>query len=101
MVGEATELAGLIAYERELGPGRVSLPLRAGRSGLLWQAAKLLGAAGLVAALLPGRSRARTVAMAALTTASSIAVRFAVMEAGKESAHDPRATFEPQRVSMP
>jgi hypothetical protein len=39
--------------------------------------------------------------MAALTTASSIAVRFAVMEAGKESAQDPRATFEPQRASMP
>ena len=101
VLGEATELAGMIAYERELGPGRVSRPLRAGRSGLLWQAAKLLGAAGLVAALVPGRSRAKTVAMAALTTASSIAVRFAVMEAGKESARDPRATFEPQRASMP
>jgi formate-dependent nitrite reductase membrane component NrfD len=101
LAGEATELVGMIAYERELGPGRVSRPLRTGRSGLLWKAAKLLGAAGLVAALVPGRSRARIVAMAALTTASSIAVRFAVMEAGKESAHDPRATFEPQRASMP
>jgi hypothetical protein len=88
--GEATERAA----DRD---ERVGRPLREGLSGDLWRGGKALTAAGLLVSLLPLPRRFRAVVAGALTTLASLAVRFAVFQAGKASARDPHATFEPQR----
>jgi formate-dependent nitrite reductase membrane component NrfD len=99
VAGKVAELASALALEREAAAVEVvAKPLKQGRSGVLWKASKLLTAASLALSLLPGeRSRTRTIAAAVLGTACGLAVRFAVMEAGKASAADPRATFQMQR----
>lgn len=92
IAGKVAELVAMEAVEEELGDDRVGEPYR---RSWLWGAAKVLTAASLGASLLGGR-RLR-VASALLGTAGAIAMRVAVLDAGKASAADPRATFEPQR----
>lgn len=94
---KAAELALARAVEREIGGGEVGRPLRRGRSGALWAAGAALGAASLATTLLGGRRRRRLAG--ALGTAAALAMRFAVVEGGKRSARDPRATIEPQRAA--
>lgn len=74
---------------------RVVAPLREGRSGAMWKASRWL-AVGSLAATLVKRRRVAGV----LGTVSAVLARFAIVEAGKASAADPRATFEPQRAQM-
>ena len=70
-------------------------------SGALWKAAKALTAASLVTSLLPvGSKAARRRIAGVLGTAGAVAVRFALWQAGKSSARDPRATFESQRAGL-
>ena len=88
------ELVTGIAVER--AAGAVAAPLREGRSGRMWRGAKWLGVASLAATVLR-RSRLA----GALGTAAAVLGRFAIVEAGKASAADPRATFEPQRRLAP
>ena len=65
---------------------------REGRSGGMWRAATWLGAGSLIATL------ARRPRLAgALGTAAALIARLAVVDAGRASAADPRATFQPQR----
>lgn len=106
LAAKAAELAAMQAMELEVGPfARAGLPLRRGPSATLWTSAKVLTAASLLLTALPGRGRGRpprtprwrTLASAALATAGSICLRFAVVQAGRASARDPRATFEQQR----
>lgn len=97
---KGAELAAMRALERDVGHGRVGRPLRHGSSGTLWKTAKLLGIASLAASLWPGSSRRRGLLAGALGTAGALAMRFAIVEAGKASARDPRATFEPQRRQL-
>lgn len=106
LAGKVAELSALQAMELEVGRRfRAGLPLRRGASAALWTSAKVLTAASLLLAALPGPSRGRrrssprfrTVASAALATAGSICLRFAVVQAGRASARDPRATFDQQR----
>lgn len=100
LAGKIAEVAGMRAVQRALGRrAHVGESLRTGRAGVLWRAARLLSVAGLVATLLPPR-RGRHLAAGLLSTAGALAMRFAVVEAGKQSARDPRATFEPQREAM-
>lgn len=69
-----------------------------GRAGQLSRAAQLLATAG--AGLLAWRGRRSRLALVLgclLVLAGELALRFAVMEAGKQSARDPRYTVEPQR----
>jgi len=97
--GELAELASMAAVERETGRvDAVSRPLREGLSGSLWTAAKVLTAAGLAVALIPGRSRAKRVLQSFLGTAGALSLRFAVFQAGKASVRDPQATFRSQRA---
>ncbi|MBI4260331.1 MAG: polysulfide reductase NrfD [Actinobacteria bacterium] len=99
LAGKIAGMAAMVAVEKEASRvDRVGRPLREGVSGALWRSAKVLAGASLGLSLWPGRSRARTVARAVLGTAGAIAVRFAVMRAGKASAQDPRATFHMQRA---
>jgi hypothetical protein len=72
--------------------------LKEGLGGSLWRLAKVGSTAGLVLSLLPGRGRGKSLLSAALGTATALSLKFAVFHAGKASARDPRATFEPQRT---
>ena len=75
-------------------------PLKHGRSGRLWKAAKLCTAASLVLGVWPGQRKWMKVAGALLGSAGALLTRFAVFHAGKASARDPQATFQPQRQGM-
>lgn len=98
IAGKASELVAMHAVEHEAGDALQRRPLRRGRSGKLWLAAKVLGACSLAASTWPGGSRRRRWWAGALGTAGALAMRFAMLEAGKASAADPRATFVPQRA---
>lgn len=95
--------AGLLAERRmhvRLGPF-LAEPYRTGRAGLLTRAARAGALAGAALVAAGGRRRpgvART--GAALVLASELTLRFAVMEAGRQSARDPRYTVEPQRERL-
>lgn len=95
--GKTAELIGARAVERAADAAGVAQPLRTGASSAWWRASKWLGAASLVATAWPSRHRARSVIAGALGTAAAIAARFAIVEAGRASAADPRATFDLQR----
>jgi hypothetical protein len=86
------ELATGSAVERAARAVGLEAPLRDGRSGRLWRGAKWLGAASLAATVL---NRPRLAGL--LGTASALLGRFAIVDAGKASAADPRTSFEPQR----
>jgi formate-dependent nitrite reductase membrane component NrfD len=109
IAGKLAVLAAMGALEREVGrSARTAAPLHRGVAGALWKSAKALTGASLALMLLSARGRARparpqrwkTLASAALATAGSLCLRFAVVQAGRVSARDPRATFEPQRARL-
>ena len=90
-------LAAWVVEREAVRTPRVGRPLNEGVSGSLWAASKALTAASLV--LSAGSQRrpwARRLA-GATGTAAALATRFAVFQAGKSSARDPRATFHQQR----
>ncbi len=89
--------------ERDLAAApspRVVAPLRQGTSGALWKLASALTAASLVLSLVPGDSPRRRKARGLLGTLGALGVRFAIVQVGRASARDPRATFEPQRARV-
>jgi hypothetical protein len=95
------DLASERAVEREAERvERVARPLHEGRSGLILGASKALTAASLVVNLLPGRSRRKRAVAGAFGTAGALAVKFGIVEAGTQSARDPRATFHQQRAGQ-
>jgi hypothetical protein len=82
--------------QKRLGP-LTSEPYRRGKTARLNRLALMcaLGGAGTMA--LAGRRRAGAVAGGALLAAGSALQRFAVVEAGRISARDPKYTTLPQR----
>ncbi len=104
-VGRAADLVCSDLVSRDAGrTEQVALPLKQGRSGLLWNSAKVLTAASLGLSLFAGpnpkpATRKRDLQRAAgiLGTLGGLALRFAVIAAGKASARDPKATFHAQR----
>ena len=93
-IAKVTELAMTLALEAEISrTPRTAIPLRTGASGALWRAAQGFTAASLVLSLA---RRRRAAGM--LGTIGSLALRFALMAAGRRSARDPRAVFEQQRA---
>jgi formate-dependent nitrite reductase membrane component NrfD len=99
LFGKVGELAAAFALEREVGAVEaVARPYKEGRSGMLWRAAHACTAVSLLLSL-PRRRGHRREQLGALTgVAGSLLVKVAVMEAGKASAADPRATFHLQRA---
>jgi hypothetical protein len=98
-LGAATELAVDEVMRRRLGPiGDVYERERAGRFHRAARAATVTGAA--LVSLGGGRRRALAVAGSALLLAGSILTRWAVYEAGFQSARDPAATLGPQRARV-
>ncbi|MCP3103955.1 polysulfide reductase NrfD [Myxococcus sp. K15C18031901] len=101
LAGKVAELACGVAVVRDARRAPVvAKPFSEGTSGALWRTSRACSAAGLVLDALPGRRRWKQVAADTLTTAGAILARFAVFHAGKQSARDPRATFEPQRAGQ-
>lgn len=107
IAAKSCELAAMHAVERELGDGPAARPLQRDRAGRLWRGAKLLGVASLVATICvrPGRTRrsTRTMQLMAglLGTAGAVLMRFAVLEAGKAAARDPRVTLAQSDARRP
>jgi hypothetical protein len=96
VLGAVAELAAQRTMERRLG--RLAEPYREGLSGRLARASTALTASGAAAMAIGGRRRSRVErvgAIAALTGAAC--ARFAVLEAGRRSAADPRHVVRQQR----
>ena len=94
LAGKAGELVAGHMYERALEAkgGAVVRHVRTGRAGQLMRASRALTAASIVASLFEYRR-----ASGVLALGGALALRFGVVAAGRSSALDPRATFEPQR----
>lgn len=95
--GTAAKIAELlagVAYERALARkgSSVVTHVRQGRSGALFRTSQALTLGSLAASWLGARRLAGVLGLS-----GAAALRFAVTEAGRSSAVDPRATFEPQR----
>jgi hypothetical protein len=90
------ELVADILMRRELG--ELARPLHEGRAGRLGTAARVLSVAGAAGSALLGGSRLGAAASGLALMAGSACTRFAVFEAGMESAKDPRYTVQPQRA---
>jgi formate-dependent nitrite reductase membrane component NrfD len=99
IAGKLGDLAASAALEHEVGAVEaVARPYKEGRSGSLWRIAHGLTAVSLLLSLPRKRARRRERLSAVTGLAGSILVKVAVMEAGKASAADPRATFHLQRA---
>jgi polysulfide reductase-like protein len=99
VAGAAGELAATVAMERRLG--WLGEPYRTGEAGRSACAAKTLTAAGAGLMAARGRSRAGTVAGAALLLAGAMATRWSVYKAGFQSAADPKYVVGSQRARAP
>ncbi len=94
--GAVLELA--VEHKMEQAMGITAEPLHQGGAGRLMRLSKLLTLAGTAGTLLAGRhSRLAAAASGAALLAGSACLRFAVFEAGQDSARDPRYTVVPQR----
>ena len=95
IAGGSVELAGSALMERRLG--MLAEPYRQGLPGRLTKASRALTAGGLALTALGARwSPLRRLGGAALA-AGSVTLRFAVFEAGRASARDPKYTVVPQK----
>ncbi len=100
-MGKVGELVAGVAVQHDAARLEVlERPLKQGPSGRMWKAARACTAASLVLGVWPDRRKWMKVAGALLGTASAVLTRFAVFRAGKASASDPQATFQPQRQGM-
>jgi hypothetical protein len=99
VAGAAAELAvgQLLEQRLEPIPGNLVGAYRTGKAGRWNRLARALTAAGGFGALFAGRSRGAAVASGAALAAGSLATRFAVFEAGMQSAVDPQHVIAPQR----
>jgi formate-dependent nitrite reductase membrane component NrfD len=95
LAGAIVEELTSAVMERRLGD--VGGPYHSGRAGRYARTARSLTLAGTALGVLGGRRRATAGIGGALTLAGALCRRFAVFEAGFQSARDPRATVEPQR----
>lgn len=93
--GVLVENAAMLAMEKRLG--FIGEPYRRGLPGSLTRAAKAATTVGAALLWKGGRRRSTAVAGSALVLGGELLLRWAVFEAGFESARDPRYTVIPQR----
>ncbi|MBB2893202.1 NrfD/PsrC family molybdoenzyme membrane anchor subunit [Flexivirga oryzae] len=96
VLGVAGDLLATRYMERRMDPVAAE-PLHHGRPGTLLRWSERLAIAGGVGALLLGRNRVCAAVAGAALLGASACTRFGVLEAGINSAKDPRYTIEPQR----
>jgi formate-dependent nitrite reductase membrane component NrfD len=99
VAGAAVELAAGAVMERRLAalPGGVAEAYRTGKAGRWLRASRWLLGLGAAGAVTARRSRSLSAASGVLLMAGSLATRFGVFEAGRQSAADPAHTVGPQR----
>ena len=99
-VGRMAETVAALVFEHNAEQiTRVGRPLKEGVSGQLWKGSKLLSLVGLALGWLPGNGRGQRTVAALCTAMGALLLRYAITEAGKASARDPRATFQQQRLT--
>jgi formate-dependent nitrite reductase membrane component NrfD len=98
VAGSLGEVAANMMMGRRLG--ELAEPYRNGRAGMLSRAATACALAGAVIGMRRGRRRTGAVAAGALVMAGSLLERFAVLEAGRQSAADPKYVVKPQRERL-
>jgi hypothetical protein len=100
-VGAAVAELGIARrMETQLGPF-LAEPYKQGPAGVLTRASKSLVAVGAgILALRGKQSRRAAVAGSSVLLAGELMLRFAVWQAGKQSARDPKYTVEPQRARV-
>lgn len=96
IAGGLAELAAGRWMETQLG--ELAEPYHQGAAGRLRRVAMGLTAAGVAALAVAGRRRAAAVIGGGLVAAGAAVERFTVMEAGRQSARDPKYTVAPQRA---
>src|SRR5206468_1353662 len=98
VLGVALEQAAEQAMERTLG--ELAQPYHEGRAKQLSDLSRWSSVAGAAMAAVFGRRRAGAIVAGLLLLVGSAAERFAVAEAGKASAEDPKYTVQPQRERL-
>ncbi len=98
VAGALGEVAASTIMERRLG--ELAEPYHTGRAGILSKAASACALAGAAVGLLRGRRRRGAIISGALVAAGSLLERFAVLEAGRQSAADPKYVVKPQRERL-
>ena len=97
LAGVATELVAMHRLEEHLADLGIDEPVTSGQGAGKLRLAKGLVIAGGVGTLLAGRSRLVAVASGAALAAASALTRMGIVEAGMESASDPKYTVRVQR----
>ncbi|MGI8708980.1 MAG: NrfD/PsrC family molybdoenzyme membrane anchor subunit [Actinomycetota bacterium] len=98
IAARAAEIVAAYFVERDAARiPRVGRPLKEGLSGSMWAASKAMTAASLTLSAGGRRSTWARRLAGATGTGAALATRFAIFQAGKSSARDPRATFHQQR----
>jgi hypothetical protein len=98
-VSAALEVAAFERMKQTMGP-TLAEPLHEGRAGALVKASKVLTIGGAIGAVLFGGNRAGAALSGLALMAGSACTRFGVVEAGIESAKDPRYTVAPQKERL-
>ena len=94
--GAAGDLVADTVMEQRMDP-TVAETLHQGQAGTMLQASKALTAAGGLGALVLGGHRAGAVVSGVALLAGSALTRLGIVQAGLDSAKDPRYTIEPQK----
>ncbi|NLG23626.1 MAG: polysulfide reductase NrfD [Actinomycetales bacterium] len=97
LIGVVADLVGMHRLEEHLTELELDEPVRTGQGGAKLRLAKVLTVAGGVGTLCSGRSRAVAIASGLALAAASALTRFGMVEAGIESAKDPKYTVGPQK----
>lgn len=97
LAGVATELVAMHRLEEHLADLGIDEPVTSGQGAGKLRLAKGLVIAGGVGTLLSGRSRLVAIASGAALAAASALTRMGIVEAGMESASDPKYTVRVQR----
>ena len=98
--GALVELASVEALQRRLGP-ELAETYEKGLAGKLGTLSKMLTAVGALTAVAGGRRfRPLAVAGGLATAAGGALLRFAIFEAGKAAARDPKYVVGPQRRQL-
>ena len=100
LLGVATDLVAMHRLEHHLEELDIDEPITSGEGAGKLRLAKALVVAGGLGTLLSGRSRVLAVASGAALAAASALTRFGIVEAGIESAKDPKYTVRVQRAHL-
>jgi formate-dependent nitrite reductase membrane component NrfD len=98
VAGALGEVAVSALMEHRLG--EQGEPYKHGRAGWISKAANVCALAGAVVGLRRGDRRGGALVAGALVFTGSLLERYAVMEAGRQSAADPKYVVKPQRARL-